>query len=143
MLRSHDRVSEDEGRRRVTGRAVHPTATPPFHCVSPRTLLASDGGELENGGGPENGDVPEYNDVPESNCDCASSRLAPAPAIVILRVKAMSMENSPMALCHLAQSTLLPRCGSYPLRQPLVSSGERLRSKHCSAMKRREVGVRQ
>ena len=127
---SHDRVSEDEGRRRVTGRAVHPTATPPFHCVSPRTLLASDGGGLENGGGPENGDIPENgNDVPESNCDRASSRLAPAPANVILRVKAMSMENPPMVLCHLAQSTLLPRCGSCPLRQPLVSSSEQLNSK--------------
>ena len=28
MLRSHDRVSKDEGRRRVTGRAVHPTLDP-------------------------------------------------------------------------------------------------------------------
>ena len=134
MIRSHDRVSEDEGRRRVTGRAVHPTATPPFHCVSPRTLLASDGGDLENGG------------VAKSDCDCicASSMLAPAPATVILRVKAMSSKTF--------------RCGSPshhavnappPLRllPPPATTCELRRTieiqTDCSTMKRREVGVRQ
>ena len=108
MIRSHDRVSEDEGRWRVTGRAVHPTATPPFHCVSPRTLLASDGGDLENGGCPENGGgaqnggSPENGDSPEATATASTTKqhrrsLAPAPAIVILHVKAMSMQDLPTA----------------------------------------------